>query len=100
MLRDAGIAGTDIGAILAHPALGRVCTALADRARDHFAIADRIMTRHPLRIVRAPVLMARVYQAILERVLARGFEPPRARVRTRRRTLLWTAVRFGLVRRS
>ena len=96
-LREAGIADTSAEAIVAHPALGHACTALATLALDHFARANRILARHPLRVVRAPTLMAKVYETILRRLVARGFAPPRRPVRASRRTLVWTVVRYGII---
>ena len=42
------------------------------------------MSRYPSRVVRAPMLMARVYQNILERLAARGWAAPRRPVRVGR----------------
>jgi phytoene synthase len=96
-LRAAGIESAEASTILAHPALGLACAAVADLARGHFACANRILARHPLRVVRAPTLMARVYETIFERLVARGFAAPRRPVRAKRRTLVWTVVRYGLI---
>jgi phytoene synthase len=98
LLRQAGVAGTDVASIVVDPALGAACQALALQARDHFARADRIMHAHPLRRVRAPLLMSKTYETLLERLLARGFAPPRRRVRIGRGTMVWTVLRFGLLR--
>ena len=83
-LLAAGIADTDPESVLAHPALGKVCMAVVERARSHFAAAHRLMADYPLRLVRAPRLMAIVYENIIERLAARGWVPPRRPIRAGR----------------
>src|SRR5262247_4894347 len=41
-LREAGIASTDPATVLASPTLGQVCAVVVERARGHFAEADKI----------------------------------------------------------
>ena len=95
-LLAAGISQTDPATVLDHAALGKACARVVDRARSHFAAARRLMAQHPLRIVRAPRLMAKVYQNILERLAARGWAPPRHPIRAGRARLLWIVLRHGL----
>jgi phytoene synthase len=71
---------------------------LAERANDHFAVARKLMARQPRRIVRAPMLMAMIYQDMLERLVARGWAPPRQRIRADRGRLAWIVLRYGLMR--
>jgi len=97
-LLAAGIAATEPRAVLAHPALGKACAALAGDARRHFVVASRVMARYPLRIVRAPLLMAKVYQTMLDRMEARGFAPSREPIHADRITLLWILLRYGLLK--
>lgn len=99
-LLAAGIAATDPRDVLAHPALCAACRALATDARRHFADAGRIMSRYPLRIIRAPLLMAKVYQTMLDRLEARGFAPSRQPVHADRVTLLWILLRYGLLKQD
>jgi len=96
-LLAAGIDQTDPATVLDHPALSKACATVADRARNHFADARLLMAKHPLRIVRAPRLMAKVYENILERLAARGWAPPRRPVRAGRARLLWIVLRHGLI---
>jgi squalene synthase HpnD len=91
----AGIAGSDPATVLVHPGLGQACALLVERARGHFAEATAIMARAPRRAVRAPRLMGEVYRRILERLVARGWAPPRARPRLARSHLLWIALRYS-----
>ena len=89
---------TDLGpaAVLAHPGLDAACREVGERAEHHYAEADRIMSRHPRRTVRAPRLMEAAYRSVLQRTLARGFRLPRARVRTGKLRLLLALLRHGL----
>ncbi len=96
-LAGAGITATDSATVLNHPALGAACATIVARARSHFEDANRVLSRYPLRIVRAPVLMARVYQTILDHLAARGWTAPRRPFRVRRATLAWIMLRYGLV---
>jgi phytoene synthase len=57
------------------------CTPLVAQAREHFDAARTVMARNPRRAVAAPAIMAHVYGAILDKLAARGFAPPREPVR-------------------
>ena len=96
-LRAAGICTTDPAEVLADPGLGKACANLVDRARDHFRHADAIMARNPRRTVRAPRLMAKAYLAILDRLVDRGWSPPRRPIRLPRARLLWLIMRHAFV---
>lgn len=76
-LGAAGIAARDPAIVAADPALPAVCAAVVKEARDHFVAADAIMARNPRRLVRAPRIMYAYYHAILDRLVQRGFAPPR-----------------------
>jgi phytoene synthase len=96
-LREAGIAATDPATVLASPALGRVCARLVDRAREHFAQADKIMARSARRAVRAPRIMAEAYRLILDSLVARGWSHPRAAIHLPRSRLLWIILRHAFI---
>ena len=96
-LRAAGIATTEPAAVLASPALGKVCADVADRARAHFADAEKIMAESPRREVRAPRIMAEAYRLILDRLRARGFSPPRHPVRIPKLRLAWIILRHAFI---
>jgi presqualene diphosphate synthase len=91
-LEAAAIGERDPMRVLAHPALGRACVAVATRARSHFAAASEVMARCPRHKTRAPRLMAEVYRHILERMMRQGWATPRMRVRVGRLRLLWILV--------
>ena len=92
-LRAAGIETTDPGTVLANPALGKVCATIVDLARAEFAAANAIMKKSPRRVVRAPRIMGEAYWLILEALVARGFAPPRAKIRLPKSKLLFIVLR-------
>jgi phytoene synthase len=92
-LRGVGIISTDPQTVLANPMLGEACGVLVELARGHFAKAQAIMRQAPRRTVRAPRIMGEAYGLILERLVGRGFTPPRPRVRLPRLQLLLIVLR-------
>ena len=94
---DAGIAALPMDRMLADPRLSGVCAALAGEAREHFRQADRIMDICPRERVRAPRLMAAAYRPVLERLIGRGWSPPRFRIAKRKRDLMGAVLRFGIL---
>lgn len=96
-LREAGIASTDPATVLASPALGQVCARVVERARGHFTEADRIMARNPRRCVRAPRIMGEAYRLILDRLIARGWSPPRHPIHLPRVRLIWIIMRHAFI---
>jgi len=95
-LEEAGIAGLPVAAILAHPALDRLCRGIAEKARGYYDESEAIMARAPRRAVRSPRMMATVYRGILEKLIARGWRAPRVDVRRSKRTVLWAVLRDGI----
>ena len=93
VLRDAGIETAEPAAVLAHPALGQACAAIVTLARADFRDANAIMAKSPRRVVRAPRIMGEAYRAILDKLVARGFAPPRMPVRHSRVKLLLIVLR-------
>ena len=92
-LQTAGIAATEPGEVLAHPAVGKVCDGIVELARGEFRASQAIMAKNPRRVVRAPRIMGEAYKIILEGLVARGFAPPRERVRLPRAKLLFIVLR-------
>jgi squalene synthase HpnD len=92
-LRDAGIISTDPATVLANPMLGAACETVIERARGHFEAARAIMAKSPRRVVRAPRIMGDAYGAILAKLTARGFAPPRRPVRLAKARLLLIVLR-------
>lgn len=96
-LTDAGITAASIPAVLASPALDDACRIVAARARSHYEEAERIMAHCERGRVRSPRLMAAVYRAMLDRLLARGWRPPRQRLHHSRPQVLWAILRHGFL---
>ncbi len=97
-LQNAGIAsdGRAPSTILTEPRLDEACRKVAVRAAEHFSEADRIMASCPRRAVRAPRLMEAAYRRILADLTARGFAPPRERVRVSKLGLVGALLRYGI----
>jgi phytoene synthase len=96
-LRAAGVTSTDPRLVAASASLPQACAPLVTQAQAHFAEADAIMARHPRRLVKAPRIMSRYYHAILDRLLARGFTPPRAPVRLSKAAKLLILARYAFI---
>ncbi|MEW6642204.1 MAG: presqualene diphosphate synthase HpnD [Pseudomonadota bacterium] len=96
-LAAAGITATDPKVVAADPAVPRACVPLIAQAQDHFAKADAIMARYPRRIVKAPRIMSKYYHAILDRLIARGFAPPRAPVRLGKAAKILILLRYAFI---
>jgi phytoene synthase len=96
-LLHAGITSTDPMKVIADPALPKVCSPLVERARGHFQKADEVMGRNPRRVVRAPRIMSKYYQAILKLLVARGFAAPRPPVRLNKLGRTAILLRYALI---
>lgn len=93
----AGIDTREPREVMAHPALGQACAPIIACAQSHFGAARQVMARCSRQSVRAPRIMAEVYQAILIRLIERGFAPPRQRIRTPRHRVFLALIRYGLL---
>ncbi|MBN8959892.1 MAG: presqualene diphosphate synthase HpnD [Rhizobiales bacterium] len=96
-LLAAGIASDDPDVVMREPAMQNVCAPLLAQARAHFIKSDEIMARHPRKIVRAPRIMSKYYQVILDRLVARGFAPPRAPVRLSKAAKMAILLRYAVI---
>ena len=96
-LDAAGIASSDPMTVAAHPGLDPAGRMVAQRARNHFIEAEAIMARSPRRAVKAPRIMGKAYRRILDTMEARGFNPPRQRVRISKRHLIGIALRYAFI---
>jgi phytoene synthase len=92
-----GIMTTDLAAVLAHPALPKVCEAVIARARMHFAEADKIMAKARRRTVRAPRIMSEAYKSILAALVKRGFSSPRKAIKVSKPRLLLIIARYAFI---
>lgn len=95
-LSHAGIVPTTPSALVAEPALDAAARWLAPRAREHFLEAGAILASRPKGLLVAPRLMEAAYGRILDKMLARGWQAPRVRVKTNKLALIVALVRFSL----
>lgn len=95
-LAAGGIESSDPALVVCHPGLDAAARWLVPKARAHFGEARAILGRRPAGRLLAPTLMAAGYGDVLDRLEARGWAGPRARVGTRKLAMLWAALRYGL----
>ena len=96
-LQAAGITTREPYAVTNDRRLPQVCDEVVNRAHEHFVAARAIMARCPRATVRAPRIMDDAYGAIFAKTVARGFAPPRQRVRASKPRLLMSLIRYGLI---
>jgi presqualene diphosphate synthase len=96
-LREADIKDEDFAKVLSHSNLDQACGVVAMRARDHFAQADSLMEQCTRESVRSPRIMASVYRALLDKLIERGWAPPRQEVRPSKLQFAWAVMRYGMV---
>jgi phytoene synthase len=96
LLVRAGIVTTDPIAAIGDPRVDGVCRELAAQALDHFAAADRVLRSRPRGRLLPPRMMAAVYRAILQDMVAQGWTPPRQCVRIGKARLLWIVARCSV----
>jgi phytoene synthase len=96
LLTAAGIDTSDPLIAIKDGRLDQACRVLAGQARDHFAAVDLLLRSRPQGRLLAPRLMAAIYHAMLEDMLAQGWAPPRRRVRIGKPRLLWIVARRGV----
>ncbi len=92
-LRDVGIISSDPAAVVANPMIGEACIVIVALAQQEFASARAIMAQAPRKQVRAPRIMGEAYYLILRGLIARGFAPPRERVRLPKAKFLFIVLR-------
>src|SRR5262249_15505915 len=95
-LQAAGIQPGEPKVVLSNPRVGPACDFVIRKIAAHFDSADKILARTPRRAARAPRIMEQAYRHMLEKLVARGFNPPRARVRLSRSRLLGIALRYAI----
>ena len=96
-LETAGIATTAPNTVASDARLPEACRPVVGRVRRHFADAKAIMERCPRTTVRAPRVMYEAYHEVFTKTVARGFAPPRERVRVSKGRFLLSLLRHGLV---
>jgi phytoene synthase len=97
LLARHGIAARAPAAVLAHPALPRVCDDLAALARQRFDEAIAAMRACDRRKIRPAVVMMHVYRRVLEQLIRRGWRRLDEPVKVSKAAKLWIALRYGLL---
>jgi phytoene synthase len=96
-LDSAGIGFREPLAVAADPRLPAACVPVVSQAREHFAAAREIMRRCPRKTVVAARVMDEAYGEIFERTVARGFAPPRQRLKVSKGRFMLSLLRHGLL---
>jgi phytoene synthase len=96
-LDAAGITSSDPTAVATDPNVPKACVPLIAQARGHFAKSDEIMARNPRGAVRAPRIMSKYYHTILDRLVARGFAPPRQPVKLSKAAKMLILLRYAVI---
>ncbi len=97
VLLAAGIASSDPAVVAVDPNVPKACAPLIAQAREHFAKSDEIMARNRRRAVRAPRIMSKYYHTILDRLVARGFAPPRQPVKLSKAAKMLILLRYAVI---
>ena len=96
-LDAAGITSSDPAVVATDPNVPKVCVPLIAQAREHFVKSDEIMARNPRRAVRAPRIMSKYYHTILDRLVVRGFAPPRQPVKLSKAAKMLILLRYAVI---
>jgi phytoene synthase len=97
MLDAHGVATREPEAVLDHPGLALASAELAARARARFQRTRELIACCDPRPLKPCLLMMQVYERILARLEARGWQRPRVPVRLSKAEKLWIALRYGLL---
>jgi phytoene synthase len=96
LLVQAGIDSTEPAVVIGDSRVDGACRILATQALEHFSAANLLMRSKPRGNLLAARLMGAVYRALLDRMLAEGWAPPRRRVRIGKPHLLYLIARCSV----
>ena len=96
LLDKHGVVATTPDALLADPAVARVCVDLADLAKEAFAVSSDLMGQLDQRKMRPAIMMMAVYREIFELLRQRGWKQLDAPVHLSRWVKLRLALRYSL----
>jgi presqualene diphosphate synthase len=94
---EANITTSEPLVALSSPNIGRACAFVVALAERHFTEADAIMAKSPRWTVRTPRVMAAAYRLLLARMIERGWQAPRERVKLKRRQLFRILLQYAFV---
>ncbi|HUJ46184.1 MAG TPA: presqualene diphosphate synthase HpnD [Rhizomicrobium sp.] len=95
-LVQAGVAARKPCEAVSDPRIDKACHAVAALAHEHYRAAGQVLAQNPKGHLRAPRLMHAVYSAILGKMEAQGWRPPRQRAKLGKAELLFILLRHGL----
>lgn len=96
LLEKHGVTATTPEALLADPAVAKVCADLAPRARQSFADSAALLSRLDRRKMRPAILMMAVYRRMLDRMEERGWDRLAEPVKLSRAEKVWIVLRHCL----
>ena len=96
-LVEAGINSDEPYTVINDPRVDAACKTVSRLAHDYYRQADAVMARRPAGKLAAPRLMSAVYGAILAKMEAAGWAPPRERAKIGKAALLWIVLSRGLM---
>jgi len=94
LLDKHGLTPLDPVSLLAAPGLAPACAELEEHARKLFGRARELIAACDRRRIRPALLMLEVYERLLGRLAARGWDRPRTPVKLPRLEKLWIALRL------
>lgn len=97
ILTSYGIDSTNIDDVLTHPQLSGVCEVLAEVAKRRFSESRELLAECDRVQMRPAIMMMEVYNAILIRLIARGWENLDIPVKLSKIKKLWVAFRYGII---
>jgi phytoene synthase len=97
LLDKHGLSSLDPAALVAAPGLAPACAELAEHARMLFGRARELIAACDRRRIRPALLMLEIYERLLKRLEARGWDRPQTPVKVPRLEKLWVALRHGIV---
>lgn len=83
--------------ILASPKLPEICAAVAERAREKYAEADRLLAQSDARALKPAVVMMMNYRRILDRMIANGWRDLDDDAGLSKPEKLWITLRYGVL---
>ena len=97
LLDKHGIESRDAQAVLHHPNLPKVAAELAEVARQRFDRSRELIARCDRQALKPAILMMEVYDRVLRRLEARGWDKPEVPVKVPKLEKLWIAFRHGML---
>jgi presqualene diphosphate synthase len=92
-----GITDITPDTVLASPKLPEICTSVAERAREKYAEADRLLRACDARALKPAIVMMMNYRPVLDRLIANGWQDLDDDGGLSKPKKLWITLRYGLM---